>query len=222
MGKRTAALAFGAGYLLAARTRPERGARPGEVLTERRQFLRAFLAHPRLVGAVLPTSRRAVRDMLDLADVPAARVVVELGAGTGVYTREILARLAPDARLVTLEIDPDLAARLSAELSDPRLSIVCDSAEHVERYLDGAQADVVVSGLPFTSLGADLRRTILERVRSVLAPGGVLLVLQYSTFIRSELDRIFRSVRRRICVYNVPPAVLFACTDPLPADAAAA
>mgnify|MGYP002717902521 CR=1 FL=1 len=36
-------------------------------------------------------------------------LVVELGAGTGVQTGEILARLGPDARLVSLEIDPDLA-----------------------------------------------------------------------------------------------------------------
>nr|MBA2429871.1 methyltransferase type 12 [Thermoleophilaceae bacterium] len=34
---------------------------------ERRRFLRSFLAHPRRVGAVLPTSRRAVRDLLDMA-----------------------------------------------------------------------------------------------------------------------------------------------------------
>jgi phospholipid N-methyltransferase len=189
-------------------------------LTQRFLFFRAFLAHPRLVGAVLPTSRRAVRDMLDLADVPAARLVVEFGAGTGVYTREILARLGPDARLLALEIDPDLAAGLSTQFSDPRLSIVCGSAEHVERHLDGARADIVVSGLPFTSLGVMLRRSILERARSVLAPGGVMLVLQYSPLIRSELDRLFGSVRQRVCPYNLPPAVLFVCADPVPADAA--
>lgn len=189
---------------------------------ERFRFFRAFMTHPRLVGAVLPTSRRAVRDMLDLADVPAARRVVELGAGTGVYTSEILVRLGPDAKLLALEIDPHLAAGLSAQFSDPRLSIVCGSAEHVERHLDGARADIIVSGLPFTSLGATLRRSILERARSVLAPGGVLLVLQYSPLVRPELDRLFGSVRRRVCPYNVPPAVLFACTDPVPADAARA
>src|SRR3712207_417414 len=118
-------------------------------LTERLLFLRAFVTHPSRVGAVLPTSRKAVRDMLDLADVRGARVVVELGAGTGVYTREVLARLAPTARLLALEIDPQLARTLTAQLSDPRLEVRCASAEHLDSHLEGTAADVVVSGLPF-------------------------------------------------------------------------
>jgi phospholipid N-methyltransferase len=68
-------------------------------LADRLRFLRAFAAHPRQVGAILPTSRQAVRDMLDMADVPGAGLVVELGAGTGSQTAEILARMGPDARL---------------------------------------------------------------------------------------------------------------------------
>jgi len=62
----------------------------GGQISESRAFLRSFFAHPRHVGAVLPTSRRTVRETLDLADLSSARLVVELGAGTGVYTRELL------------------------------------------------------------------------------------------------------------------------------------
>ena len=94
-------------------------------ISERMQFLRSFLAHPRQVGAVLPTSRRAVGDMLDMADVPAAKLVVELGAGTGSHTGPILERLAPNARLFAFEIDPDLAGILRQRYDDdPRLEVV--------------------------------------------------------------------------------------------------
>src|SRR4051794_23323498 len=90
-------------------------------LAERLRFLRAFIAHPRQVGAILPTSRWAVRDMLDLADVPGAGLVVELGAGTGVSTGEVLARLKPGGRVLALEIDPRLAKILEERFPDPRL-----------------------------------------------------------------------------------------------------
>ncbi len=184
-------------------------------LGERLLFLRAFVTHPRLVGAVLPTSRRAVQDMLDLADVPGADLVVELGAGTGVYTREILARLGNDARVLALEIDPRLARLLAERFHDRRLQVVCDSAEHLQDHLNGGRADVLVSGLPFTSLRADVRRGILEQLPRALAPRGVALVLQYSPLIQSELRRLFPCVRRRVSLLNVPPAFLFACSaDP--------
>ena len=179
---------------------------------ERLLFLRAFLAHPRLVGAVLPTSARAVRDMLDLADLSGARSVVELGAGTGVYTTQILARLPADARLVALEIDPRLVDLLRERFADERLQVACDSAENLEAYLGGDRADVIVSGLPFTSLGETLTGRILDRVHAALAPAGVFLVLQYSPLLRRQLRRRFGSVRWRICLRNVPPAFLFACT----------
>jgi phospholipid N-methyltransferase len=184
-------------------------------IADRVRFLRAFAAHPRQVGAILPTSRQAVRDMLDLGDVPGAALVVELGAGTGVQTGEILARMEPGARLIALEIDPRLARLLEERFDDPRLQVVCGSAEDLAKHLDGDLADVLVCALPFTSLEPGLRRRILDSLPRALASRGVALVIQYSPLIQSELRRRFPSVRRRISVLNVPPAFLFACSlDP--------
>lgn len=183
-------------------------------LTDPLRFFAAFVAHPRQVGAVLPTSRTAVRDMLDLADVPAADLVVELGAGTGVQTGEILARLGPDARLVAVEIDPKLSALLRERYaSDGRLEVVTDSAENVDAYLGGRRADVLVSALPFTSLDGDVRQRILDVLPHLLTPRGVMVVIQYSPLMLGEFRRRFGSVRWRITPWNVPPAFLFACSQ---------
>jgi phospholipid N-methyltransferase len=184
-------------------------------VTDRLRFLRAFVANPRQVGAVLPTSRSAVRDMLDLADLPGAGLVVELGAGTGSQTGQILERLRPDARLVALEIDPALADLLSARYDDPRLQVVCGSAEQLAEHLAGERADVVVCALPFTSLEQGLRRRILDQLPRALAATGTAVVIQYSPLIESELRRRFGTVRRRISPLNVPPAWLFSCSVPV-------
>jgi hypothetical protein len=42
-----------------------------------------FVAHPRQVGALAPTSQQTVDKMLDMAVLQETRLVVELGAGTG-------------------------------------------------------------------------------------------------------------------------------------------
>jgi len=55
---------------------------------------------------------------------------------------------------------------------------------------------------------------VLHAARRALADDGVMLVLQYSPFIQPELERLFGSVRRRLSLLNVPPAVLFACRTP--------
>jgi phospholipid N-methyltransferase len=181
------------------------------LLAERARFLRSFLRSPRQVGSVLPTSQRAVRDMLDMAPVDQARLVVELGAGTGPHTRELLRRLGPQGELVAFEVDAGLADGLRRELTDPRLRVVADSAERLEEHLGGRRPEVVVSALPFTSLPREVRDGVLRAARDALADDGVMLVLQYSPLIQRELERTFGDVRRRLSPLNVPPAVLFAC-----------
>ncbi len=156
--------------------------------------------------------------MLDLARFEDARLVVELGAGTGVHTRELLRRLGPDARLLAFEIDQSLSAALAAEINDSRLHLVTASAEEVEGHLGGAGADVLVSALPFTSLPAPVRRRVPDACQTILAPGGVMLVLQYSPLIKHELERRFASVERRISPLNLPPAFLFRCSAPVRAS----
>lgn len=177
-----------------------------------------MLTHPRQVGAIWPTSKHAVNDLLDLAEFSEAGIVVEFGTGTGVYTREILRRLRPDGRFLSFELDPDLAAAVSSRLDDPRLRIVNDSAEHAARYVaehtGGKKADILVSSVPFTSLPAGVRDGLMDAARDVLKPGGRMLVLQYSNAVLGDLKRFFGPVRRRISPINLPPAFLFACDNP--------
>ena len=188
-------------------------------IQERICFFRSFLANPRAVGAILPTSKKAVRDMLDMADFGQARCVAELGAGTGAYTEEILKRLRPNTRLLGFEVDHDLVETLSGRLADPRLEVIHDSAENIENYLsEGEKVDVIVSGLPFTSLPEKVKRNMFEQVKRVLAPDGVMVAIQYYNFVQKDLERHFASVRRRVSFVNVPPAFLFACSAPLPGE----
>jgi phospholipid N-methyltransferase len=179
-----------------------------------------MISNPREVGSVWPTSRWAVRDLLDMGDLSRARTLVEFGVGTGVYTKEVLKRLHPEATFLAFEIDPDLASAVGARLKDPRLRVINDSAENVADYLEGAKADYIISSVPFTSLPADMRRSLLEAAQRALAPDGQMLILQYSTAVLTYLQSTFPKIRRRFSPLNVPPAFLFACSATAPAHGA--
>lgn len=163
---------------------------------------------------MLPTSGQAVGATLDFVDFDQARVVVEMGAGTGPYTREIVKRLHPDAHFWAYEIDHALAAGLKDEIDDPRVTVVAGTAATMAGDLGGRKADIVVSAIPFTSLPAGVRHALLDAAKANLAPDGTFCVLQYSPFIQKHLNKAFGSVRRRIVPLNVPPAFLFACRNP--------
>ena len=84
-------------------------------------FFREFAKDPVLLGAVAPSGADLARRMVDAAELGPGQVVVELGAGTGPMTAEILAR-RPDGPFVALEPNAALAAlpeNITAALAQP-------------------------------------------------------------------------------------------------------
>ena len=177
-------------------------------------FARNFLKHPMMLGSVVPSSRFLINEVLGRIDWSRARVIVEYGPGVGNFTAEILRRMPADARLIAIEMNRDFVEYLERELADPRLRVVSGSAADVQRLLseDGHErADYIISGIPFSTMPAEVRESVLRASRDALAPGGAFLVYQFSTRVRRDLQRIFGSVERRFEPFNILPAQLFVC-----------
>ncbi|HYL00921.1 MAG TPA: methyltransferase domain-containing protein [Steroidobacteraceae bacterium] len=177
-------------------------------------FARNFFRHPLMLGSIVPSSRFLIRELLHPVDWNRARVIVEYGPGVGVITAEVLRRMRPDALLIAIEMNPDFVGYLRGALTDPRLRVVEGSAEWVDEILGRfgrQQADYIISGIPFSTIPAPLRESILRKTRAVLAPRGAFLVYQFSTRVLEDLRRIFGYVGRKFEPLNVLPAHLFFC-----------
>ena len=171
-----------------------------------------FLANPRRVGSVIPSSRRLIQRLLGQTDWRHVKVAVEYGPGTGCVTRALLARLGPDARLFAFEINADFVDYLRRDITDPRLTVVAASAETVGAALADAgftHADVAVSSLPFSIMPVAVRQAIVHATARVLVPGARLIGYQYSTTWLRELRHDFRHVSVQIEPRNWPPAFVF-------------
>ena len=176
------------------------------------QFLRGFLKNPVMVGSVIPSSRVLIDKMLGPVDWANTKLFVEYGPGVGTFTRPILDRLEPDARLVTIDTNPDFTRYLMQSIEDPRLIAVNGSAADVEKLLaerNLGQADYVLSGLPFSTLPPGVGDAIAEATSNVIRPGGAFLVYQFSPKVRDFIGPHFAPIKRGFEWVNVPPATLF-------------
>ena len=175
-------------------------------------FARNFLANPRGIGSFIPSSRRLTQRLLAGIDWPTARTIVEYGPGTGVVTRALLARMAPDARLFAFEINADFVAYLRRSITDPRLTVIEASAETVAAVLEShglRHCNAAISSLPFSIMPEPVRRAIVRATDASLAPGAQLVGYQYSTRWLRELRRTFHRVTVHFEPRNWPPAFVF-------------
>lgn len=187
-------------------------------------FLRRFAKDPTAVGAIAPSSRFLAARMVADLDFPAGVKVAELGAGTGPFTRALLARLPADGRLFAVERDPAFCAVLREQLPD--LDLAEDSAERLLSLAEAremAPLDHVVSGLPFASLPREVTEATLDQVAAALRPGGTFTTFQYlfayplpkAVRFRAQMQARLGPLRTRHPVFrNLPPALVLRWRKP--------
>jgi phosphatidylethanolamine/phosphatidyl-N-methylethanolamine N-methyltransferase len=171
-------------------------------------FLRGFLTRPKEVGSIIPSSRFMERRIVKTADLAHAKLAVELGPGTGGTTRALLRNLSPGAKLLVIEINPHFTELLTRHIDDPRLIVHHGSATEIPQILaeHGLDApDVILSGIPFSTMNDSLGTDILRSVRDSLAPGGRFVAYQFRDRVHTLGVDVFGRARVEREILNVPP-----------------
>ncbi len=176
-------------------------------------FFKESIRNLRTTGAVVRSSKYLVREMLKPIDFSQARVVVELGAGDGVMTFEILKNLHPKARLLCFEINAQFCEMLR-EIQDERFVLIEDSAEKLGDYmrqLEINEVDYVVSAIPFVALSDELSYAIVQGCFTALKKKGLYIQFHYSTLIKKMYKKIFGNIDINFVALNIPPAFVMIC-----------
>ncbi|MFZ4984498.1 MAG: class I SAM-dependent methyltransferase [Blastocatellia bacterium] len=175
-------------------------------------FLQGFLRHPGQVGAVIPSSGFLERRLVRAAGIDEARCVVELGPGTGGTSRAILRTMRPDATLLAIELNQLFLARLTRVIDDPRFVLQLGSAEQIAEFLavrNLPAPEVVVSGIPFSTMPSEVADRIARAVATVLAPGGRFVAYQVRNRVSDYVTPYLGSARREREMLNIPPVQIF-------------
>jgi phosphatidylethanolamine/phosphatidyl-N-methylethanolamine N-methyltransferase len=125
-------------------------------------FFRRWLANPLQMGSIIPSSATFSRMIAERAEHEGDEVVVELGAGTGVISRALLAAGVPAEKLILVEIVPEMAEHLRQAL--PGVRVICGDGFELPRVLQQAGAPPVgdvVCGIPLVMLPDAQQRRIV-------------------------------------------------------------
>lgn len=183
------------------------------------RFFSEALRAPLRVGAVAPSSRAVGRLLAEVADLAAAQTVVELGAGVGSLTQEIVLAMPRRARLLAIERNAAFAGMLAERYGGDCVACACATELTAVAAARGvAEADAVISSLPWTVFDAETQRVVLTGARAMLRPGGrfatVVCAGLHGTArgreFAARLATEFPGVRRsRIVWRNVPPVFVY-------------
>jgi len=178
-------------------------------------FFRSWISDPRRVAAVAPSGDSLARLMTKQID-PSHGPVLELGAGTGVFTRAVVARGVRECDLTLVEYGSDFMRVLQHRF--PQARVLWMDASQLGSYdlFPGANVGAVISGLPLLTMSPRKVMSILSGAFSHMRPSGSFYQFTYGPRCpvpRPILDRLgLKAVRIGGTVRNIPPASVYRIT----------
>jgi phosphatidylethanolamine/phosphatidyl-N-methylethanolamine N-methyltransferase len=196
-------------------------------------FITQAISNYHHTGAVAPSSPALAKAMTkSLRTHAGPKRMLEVGPGTGPFTREMLKAMRDGDELHIVEINPLFARRLETLLLEPF------QQRHPQRFvhmhcqpIESAEVtgkfDYIVCGLPFNNFPPALVRAIFRRMLSLLEEDGELSYFEYAavrvmkgSFVnkagRKKLGQIGavgkvlskrHNGTRKLVLGNFPPAV---------------
>lgn len=206
-----------AGAMSALRSRVAGLMPPRGAVDEWHSFYRAWRRNPRSIGAMAPSGRALARAITQPVE-PGRGPVLELGSGTGVFSRALLARGVAEHALLLVERDPALAHGLRQQfphaqvLQGDAAALASDAIWPRLR----ARPGTIVCGLPLLNMGMRQQLRVMQGAFSVLQPGGMLLLFTYGMRVPlrpAVLHRLgLKAVKIDTVMANVPPAHVWRVT----------
>jgi phosphatidylethanolamine/phosphatidyl-N-methylethanolamine N-methyltransferase len=175
------------------------------------RFFKGMMQGPKTVGAIVPTSSVTAKRMASVIEPKSGLPVLELGPGTGVITKQILARGIAPEKIVSVEYSEDFYRRLVEDYAG--VNFIHGDAFDLKNILGGFadQAfDCVISAVPMLSFPMEARIQLLEDLLSRIPEGRPVVQITYGPVspIIARPDR-YHIQHFDFVVRNIPPAQLW-------------
>jgi len=192
---------------------------PRMLLQDMQLFFRSWTCDPLRIGAIAP-SGPALAAVMTAEICAASAPVIELGPGTGVFTRALLARGVDERDITLVEYGSDFVPLLQRRFPRARV-LQMDAAKLSSRDFSGERAPgAIISGLPLLSMSQRKVMAVLAAAFECLRARGAFYQFTYGARCpvrRPMLDRLgLKAVRIGSALANVPPATVYRITRRIP------
>lgn len=175
------------------------------------RFFKGWIDKPKAVGSIVPTSSVTARRMASVVDPGSGLPVLEVGPGTGVITRAILARGIKPENLYAVEYSEDFVRHL--EKHYPGVNVIQGDAFDLDKTLGdkrGLRFDSVVSGVPLLNFPVAQRIAYLEDLLNRIPVGRPVVQLTYGPLSPIPAGRGNYTVKHfDFVIRNIPPTQLW-------------
>jgi len=180
-------------------------------LAEHALFLKQVIRNPRAMGSIAPSTRYLSGVIGRLAASSLDGPVLEIGAGTGSFTRAMINAGIDESRLHIVELNGGLCRHLRQQFT--RANVVHGDATRLREFLPPetvGQFLMVVSGLPLANMPRPVSQAIISEIKACMAPDGRYLQFTYLPFSPVSVSRhAFHGQRKAWVLRNVPPATVW-------------
>ena len=141
-------------------------------------FFLAWARNPLLVASVIPLGS-ALAGLITSEISRETGPVIELGPGTGVFTRALIERGVKQEDLTLIESMPEFAVALSILYPQAQILRMDATRLRMVDLFDGKPAGAVISGLPLLSMSPRKVIAVLSGAFRKMRPEGVLYQFTY-------------------------------------------
>lgn len=181
---------------------------------EKKLFIAEFWHNRHQVGSLTPSSKYLAKSMtkhIKNSERQTPLKVLEVGAGTGIFTKYIIKRMPFKSDFDVVEIDPlfcnVLTRNITEEFGD--LQNVHFLCRDITTFETDKKYDFIISGLPFHSFSPALVRKILAMYANLIKPGGTVTFFEYiaiqtlkKPFLTDEEQYTLEAIRDLIRIFR--------------------
>ena len=181
-------------------------------LKESAIFLKNAVLKPKQISYVFPSSRALIHSIAKRSGLENAQKIIELGPGTGGTSEGFLKMMSKDAQLCAVEINKDFVKYLNKTIHDKRFNVCHDGAQNLPEILKQMKwdyADVVISGIPFSTLPKGMGEDIMLSIYKGLKPGGLFVAYQFRDRVSKLATPVFGHTKSHLELKNFPPMRIY-------------